>query len=134
MVFEHREQYESQWAAITSIAEKIGCAAETLRSWVRQAERDFGKRPGLTTDERARLLQAGHEPRTAARCREAARSLWRVAVPAGGPAVVVARRAFGRRQRGSASPPRERRGRRGAPPDPRTPTRTPTGPAFRAAP
>lgn len=61
MVFEHREQYESQWAAITSIAEKIGCAAETLRSWVRQAERDAGKRPGLTTDERAKLKQLERE-------------------------------------------------------------------------
>jgi hypothetical protein len=46
------------WAAITSIAEKkIGCAAETLRSWVRHAERDGGRRPGLTTDERARSKQ-----------------------------------------------------------------------------
>jgi transposase len=61
MVFEHREPYESQWAAITSIAEKIGCAAETLRGWVRQAERDAGKRPGLTTDERTRLKQLERE-------------------------------------------------------------------------
>jgi len=36
MVFEHAQEHVSQWAAITSIAEKIGCAAETLRSWVRQ--------------------------------------------------------------------------------------------------
>jgi transposase-like protein len=48
-------------AAITSIAEKIGCAAETLRSWVRQAERDAGQRPGLRTDERARLKQPERE-------------------------------------------------------------------------
>jgi transposase len=61
MVFEHAEKHESQWAAITSIAEKIGCAAETLRSWVRQAERDAGHRPGLTTDERARLKQLERE-------------------------------------------------------------------------
>ena len=47
--------------AITSIAEKIGCAAETLRSWVRQAERDGGRRPGLTTDERARCKQFERE-------------------------------------------------------------------------
>ena len=47
MVFEHAQDHASQWAAITSIAEKIGCAAETLRSWVRQAERDGGRRPGL---------------------------------------------------------------------------------------
>ena len=50
-----------QWAAITSIAEKIGCAAETLRSWVRQAERDGGRRPGLTSDERARFKQFERE-------------------------------------------------------------------------
>jgi transposase-like protein len=46
---------KSQWAAITSIAEKIGCTPETLRSWVRQGERDAGRRPGLMTEERARL-------------------------------------------------------------------------------
>jgi len=57
MVFEHAQAQASQWAAITSIAEKIGCAAETLRSWVRQAERDAGQGSGLTTDERARLKQ-----------------------------------------------------------------------------
>jgi transposase-like protein len=61
MVFEHREKYESQWAAIRSIAEKIGCAAETLRNWVRQAERDAGRRPDLTSDERARLNQLERE-------------------------------------------------------------------------
>jgi transposase len=61
MVFEHAQDHASQWAAITSIAEKIGCAAETLRSWVRQAERDAGQRSGLTTDERARLKQLERE-------------------------------------------------------------------------
>src|SRR5262245_37242957 len=61
MVFEHPAAHASQWAAITSIAEKIGCAAETLRSWVRQAERDAGQRPGLTMDERARLKQLERE-------------------------------------------------------------------------
>jgi transposase len=55
MVVAHAEQHESQWAAIRSIAAKLGCAAETLRSWVRQAERDAGNRPGLTADERQRL-------------------------------------------------------------------------------
>jgi transposase-like protein len=58
MVLEHAEEYASQWAAIRSIASKLGGAAETLRHWVRQAERDQGKRPGLTTDERQRLKQA----------------------------------------------------------------------------
>ena len=55
MVFEHEREYSSQWGAVTSIAAKIGCTAETLRKWVRQAERDQGRRAGLTTDERQRL-------------------------------------------------------------------------------
>ena len=49
MVFDHQTEHGSQWATIMSIASKIGCTAETLRSWVRQAERDEGKRAGLTT-------------------------------------------------------------------------------------
>jgi transposase len=61
MVLEHQEEHDSQWAAIVSIAEKIGCSAETLRNWVRQAERDQGRRPGLTTDERQRLKQLERE-------------------------------------------------------------------------
>jgi transposase len=61
MVMEHTAAHASQWAAITSIATKLGCSAETLRSWVRQAERDAGQRPGLTTDERARLKQLERE-------------------------------------------------------------------------
>ena len=60
MVMEHEAAHESQWAAITSIAEKIGCTAETLRKWVRQAERDLGTRPGLTK-ERQRLKQLERE-------------------------------------------------------------------------
>ena len=47
LVFDHEHQHESQWAAIRSVAEKIGCTSETLRHWVRQAERDSGRRPGL---------------------------------------------------------------------------------------
>jgi transposase len=61
MVLEQQNQHESQWAAITSIAEKIGCTAETLRCWVRQGERDAGRRPGLTTEERQRLKQLERE-------------------------------------------------------------------------
>ena len=61
MVFEHQGDHPSQWAAITSIAEKIGCTAETLRKWVRQAERDQGTRPGLTTEERQQLKQLERE-------------------------------------------------------------------------
>jgi transposase len=61
MVLEHQNEHDSQWAAITSIAEKIGCSAETLRNWVRRAERYQGRRPGLTTDERARLKELERE-------------------------------------------------------------------------
>jgi transposase len=63
LVFEQQGQHESQWAAIGSIAAKIGCTAETLRGWVRQAERDTGSRAGLTTDERARLKALERENR-----------------------------------------------------------------------
>jgi transposase-like protein len=55
LVFEHEGQHESQWAAIASIAGKIGCTMETLRRWVRQSERDTGRRAGVTSDERERL-------------------------------------------------------------------------------
>ena len=55
MVFEHQCEHSSQWAAISSIASKIGCKAETLRVWVRRAERDQGKRPGPTTSETERI-------------------------------------------------------------------------------
>ncbi len=63
MVLEHRGDHASQWAAIASIAGKIGCTGETLRSWVRQAERDSGQRAGLTSDERARLKALERENR-----------------------------------------------------------------------
>ena len=63
MVFEHRGEHASEWAAITSIATKIGCKAETLRLWVRQAQRDQGLRDGMTTDERARLKALERENR-----------------------------------------------------------------------
>jgi transposase len=55
MVFEHQADYDSQWAALNSIAAKIGCTAETLRKWVRRAERDQGLRDGVTSSERERL-------------------------------------------------------------------------------
>jgi transposase len=63
LVFEHQGEHESQWAAIGSIAAKIGCTAETLRKWVRQAERDEGKRGGLTTSDRERLKELERETR-----------------------------------------------------------------------
>ena len=61
MVFDHASEYPSQWATIRSVAEKIGCPTEVLRRWVRQAERDAGQRPGLTTNERQRLKQLERE-------------------------------------------------------------------------
>ncbi len=61
MVFDQAGEYPSQWAAIRSVGEKLGCSLEALRRWVRQAERDAGQRPGLTTDERARLKQLEKE-------------------------------------------------------------------------
>ena len=61
MVFEHQGEYQSQWAAIASIASKIGCTAETLRKWVRQNERDTGQRAGLTRDERQRMNELERE-------------------------------------------------------------------------
>ena len=63
LVFDHGSEYNSQWAAITSVAEKIGCTPETLRRWVRQTERDTGRREGMTTDERERLKVLERENR-----------------------------------------------------------------------
>jgi transposase-like protein len=62
-VLEHGGDHASQWAAIGSIAAKIGCTGETLRKWVRQAERDEGIRPGLTSDERDRMKALARENR-----------------------------------------------------------------------
>lgn len=63
MVFDAKDQYPSQWAAIESIAGKIGCTAETLRKWVRQGERDSGARPGLMTVEQQRIKDLEREVR-----------------------------------------------------------------------
>ena len=63
MVREHGPEHPSQWAAIASIASKLGCTNETLRRWVRQAERDTGHRAGLSTEERQRLKELERENR-----------------------------------------------------------------------
>jgi transposase len=55
LVLEQQAEHGSQWAAMSSIASKMGCTPETLRNWVRQAERDAGKRSGLTTTDQERL-------------------------------------------------------------------------------
>jgi transposase len=70
LVFEQQDQHESQWAAIGPIAAKIGCTAETLRGWVRRAERDQGTRPGLSSDERERLKALERENRELKRANE----------------------------------------------------------------
>ena len=57
LVFEHEGAHESQWAAIESIAAKTGCTAETLRTWVRQSERDQGRRAGVPSTELDRPLK-----------------------------------------------------------------------------
>ena len=70
LVLEHQGEHESQWAAIISIAGKIGCTPETLRRWVRQSERDLGKRAGLPTSERERLKALERENRELRRANE----------------------------------------------------------------
>jgi len=63
LVLEHQHEHESQWAAMVSVAAKIGCTPETLRTWVRRVEVDEGRRPGLTSDERERLKELERENR-----------------------------------------------------------------------
>ena len=63
MVLDHQGEHASQWAAINSIAAKIGCSGKTLRNWMRQAERDRGDRAGPTTDERERIKALERENR-----------------------------------------------------------------------
>ncbi len=70
MVLDHEKEYDSRWSAIRSIAEKIGCAAETLRKWIRQSEQDRGVRPGLTTEEREHLKELEREVRELRRANE----------------------------------------------------------------
>jgi transposase len=70
LVQEHQVEYGSQWAAIQSIAAKVGCTAETLRRWVRQDERDGGRRPGLTTADQQRVKVLERENRELRRTNE----------------------------------------------------------------
>ena len=74
MVLEHTEEHGSQWATICSIAGKLGMTSETLRRWVRQAERDGGLRPGLTSDERSRMKEIERENRELRRANEILKS------------------------------------------------------------
>ena len=61
LTMEAMDKHDSRWAAIEAIAKKLGCAAQTLHKWVAQAERDAGKRPGLTTEEKKRLKELERE-------------------------------------------------------------------------
>ena len=70
MVFEHGAEHASEWAAIQSIATKIGCSAETLRNWVRRAQVDTGSREGVTSEERARVKDLEREVRELRRANE----------------------------------------------------------------
>ncbi len=70
LVLDQQGEHDSQWAAIISVSSKIGCAPETLRKWVRQAERDLGRRAGLTSSERERLKALERENRELRRANE----------------------------------------------------------------
>jgi len=70
MVREHEHEYASQWKAIESISKKLGINHETLRIWVRRAETDAGERPGITTDERAKMKRLEKENRELKRANE----------------------------------------------------------------
>ena len=70
LVLDHQGEHDSQWSAITSVSSKLGCTAETLRKWVRQAERDRGVRAGLSSEERRRLKELERENRELRRANE----------------------------------------------------------------
>ena len=70
MVLDHTGEHGSQWETIGSIASKIGCTAETLRKWVRLAERDEGLRPGPTSEEVSRMKELERENRELRRTNE----------------------------------------------------------------
>ena len=74
LVMEQRPAHPSAWAALQAVATKLGVTGETLRKWVRQAERDTGQRPGLTTSERERLAALERENRELKRTNEILKS------------------------------------------------------------
>jgi transposase len=70
MVLDHQGEYPTQWAAIESISGKIGCTAQSLHRWVRQAERNAGRRAGLTSDEREKMKSLEREVKELRRANE----------------------------------------------------------------
>ena len=70
LLWDHEAEYPSRWAAVKSLAAKVGCSAEALRSWVRQAERDEGTQPGPTTDDLRRLKELEREVKELRRVNE----------------------------------------------------------------
>jgi transposase len=70
LVYEHGGEHASQWAAITSIASKIGCSAQTLSNWVKRRAVDTGARPGITSDEQARVKALEREVKELRRANE----------------------------------------------------------------
>jgi len=74
LLFEHEKDYRSRWAAVVSIASKIGCAPETLRGWARRVEIDTGLRDGMTSEDRARLRDLERENKELRRANEILRT------------------------------------------------------------
>ena len=70
LVQEHRGEYPSLWAAIESIAPKIGCVPQTLHEWIKRAEVDAGKREGVTTSEAQRVKDLEREVKELRRANE----------------------------------------------------------------
>jgi transposase len=70
LVREHRDEHPSEWAAIRSVAGKLGMSSEALRKWLRQDATDRGRRPGVTSEERERIRELERENRELRRANE----------------------------------------------------------------
>ena len=96
MVFEHQGEFDSQSAAIKSIAPKIGCGPDTLRAWVRRSETDSGRRDGITTSERERIKALERENRQLRQANEILKKASAYFAPPPGDCVAITCRAMGR--------------------------------------